>query len=264
MAENEIKPDGEQNHAKDHEEVSASYSQPENTQLEGGRSEVGQSTTSQSENAQTGDTTTSADACVGGAQTPSAHGSGDQAGGAQTDPRLTQRRETPMERARRYGASPALGLGIYDDPEDAKANREKKAAKGPKKPRSLKSIVGKAFLLVVCIAIIIIAFLPSLAGTLNVNVISSDDPSMHTKVQVAVYQGDVIAQLVDSDVSNDPSAIETKDVVVGQRAVFNMKEFGTYTVAVTAREDIQNWTNPAPITVGMMGLDSRITIDINE
>lgn len=182
----------------------------------------------------------------------------------QTDPRLTQRRETPLERARRYGASPALGLGIYDDPEDAKEKKSEKAQKAPKKPLTPKAILGKALLLVVCIALVVIVFLPALAGVLNVNVISSDGTMEDAQVQVAVYKGDVVAALVDNDPANDPSALETKDVVVGQRAVFNMKEFGTYTVAVTPREDIPNWSDPLPITVTMMGLDSRITIDVNE
>ncbi len=170
----------------------------------------------------------------------------------------SSRRETPTERAQRYGISSATALGIYDSSTD-----EKKTAK-PKTPLSPKSLAFRAALIVVLVIAVAVIVVPALAGVLNVNVIASDESMQDARVSVAIYKGDVTAELLDDASSNDPEPMMVKTVSIGQRAVFDMADFGGYTVVATLEDAPEGWVDPEPIVVSMMGFDQRITIDINE
>ena len=67
---------------------------------------------------------------------------------------------------------------------------------------------------------------PSIAGYLNVSVISTSGQYTGQDCEVELYEGDVVALLADADPSNDPEPIKTSQIVVGQRTTFNGMNLG--------------------------------------
>lgn len=143
-----------------------------------------------------------------------------------------------------------------DEPSASSANGEKKHT-SPKK--RLKQIIAIIFGVLVCIALIA----PSIAGYLNVSVVSTSGQFTGQDCTVALYEGDVVALLADGDVSNDPEPVKENQIVVGQRTTFNGMNFGTYTLMVhLTDEQAASQVSITPRTITMWGIDNRQTYEI--
>lgn len=129
--------------------------------------------------------------------------------------------------------------------------------KSPKK--RIKQIVGIVAGVIVCVVLIA----PSIAGYLNISVISVSGQFTGQPCEVELYQGDVVALLADADPSNDPDPLKTSQIVVGQRTTFNGMNFGTYTMnVVLLDEQAAAQVSIAPRTTTMWGIDNRQTYEI--
>ena len=134
---------------------------------------------------------------------------------------------------------------------ESKTVSEKKSGK-----KRLKQIIG----IVLGVAVCIVLIAPSIAGYLNVSVISTSGQYTGQDCEVELYEGDVVALLADADPSNDP---ETSQIVVGQRTTFNGMNFGTYTMNVKLLdEQAAAQVSISPRTTTMWGIDNRQTYEI--
>ena len=115
------------------------------------------------------------------------------------------------------------------------------------------------------IAIIACAVLigPSIAGYLNISVISTSGQFTSQECKVLLYEGDVVALLSDADASNDPKPIKENQIVVGQSTTFSGMNFGTYTMDVELLDEQANsQVTITPRTTTMWGIDNRQTYQI--
>lgn len=143
-----------------------------------------------------------------------------------------------------------------DEPSASSTDGEKKHT-SPKK--RLKQIIGIFLGVLVCIVLIA----PSIAGYLNVSVISTSGQFTGQDCTVALYEGDVVALLADGDVSNDPEPVKENQIVVGQRTTFNGMNFGTYTLMVHLTDKrAASQVSIKPYTITMWGIDNRQTYEI--
>ena len=143
-----------------------------------------------------------------------------------------------------------------DEPSANSTDGEKKHT-SPKK--RLKQIIGIILGVLVCIVLIA----PSIAGYLNVSVISTSGQFTGQDCTVALYEGDVVALLADGDVSNDPEPVKENQIVVGQRTTFNGMNFGTYTLMVHLTDKrAASQVSIKPYTITMWGIDNRQTYEI--
>ena len=143
-----------------------------------------------------------------------------------------------------------------DEPSASSTDGEKKHI-SPKK--RLKQIIGIILGVLVCIVLIA----PSIAGYLNVSVISTSGQFTGQDCTVALYEGDVVALLADGDVSNDPEPVKENQIVVGQRTTFNGMNFGTYTLMVHLTDKrAASQVSIKPYTITMWGIDNRQTYEI--
>lgn len=143
-----------------------------------------------------------------------------------------------------------------DEPLASSTDGEKKHT-SPKK--RLKQIIGIILGVLVCIVLIA----PSIAGYLNVSVISTSGQFTGQDCTVALYEGDVVALLADGDVSNDPEPVKENQIVVGQRTTFNGMNFGTYTLMVHLTDKrAASQVSIKPYTITMWGIDNRQTYEI--
>lgn len=118
---------------------------------------------------------------------------------------------------------------------------------------------------VLIIAIIACAVLigPSIAGYLNISVISTSGQFTSQECKVLLYEGDVVALLSDADASNDPKPIKENQIVVGQSTTFSGMNFGTYTMDVELLDEQANsQVTITPRTTTMWGIDNRQTYQI--
>ena len=137
---------------------------------------------------------------------------------------------------------------------ESKTVSEKKSGK-----KRLKQIIG----IVLGVAVCIVLIAPSIAGYLNVSVISTSGQYTGQDCEVELYEGDVVALLADADPSNDPEPIKTSQIVVGQRTTFNGMYFGTYTMNVKLLdEQAAAQVSISPRTTTMWGIDNRQTYEI--
>ena len=137
---------------------------------------------------------------------------------------------------------------------ESKTVSEKKPGK-----KRLKQIIG----IVLGVAVCIVLIAPSIAGYLNVSVISTSGQYTGQDCEVELYEGDVVALLADADPSNDPEPIKTSQIVVGQRTTFNGMNFGTYTMNVKfLDEQAAAQVSISPRTTTMWGIDNRQTYEI--
>lgn len=141
-----------------------------------------------------------------------------------------------------------------------KTEESDKTEKAPKSPKKrLKQIIG----IIVGIAACVILIAPSIAGYLNVSVVSTSGQFTGQDCKVLLYEGDVVALLADADPSNDPEPIKENQIVVGQRTTFNGMNFGTYTMdVVLLDEQADSQVSITPRTTTMWGIDNRQTYEI--
>ena len=139
-------------------------------------------------------------------------------------------------------------------------SNESKTVRGKKSGKKrLKQIIG----IVLGVAVCIVLIAPSIAGYLNVSVISTSGQYTGQDCEVELYEGDVVALLADADPSNDPEPIKTSQIVVGQRTTFNGMNFGTYTMNVKLLdEQAAAQVSISPRTTTMWGIDNRQTYEI--
>lgn len=150
---------------------------------------------------------------------------------------------------------------IQNNLDGVNSGSDTKSNAGGKKPtkKRLKQIIG----IIVGVAACIILIAPSIAGYLNVSVISTSGQFTGIDCEVELYEGDVVALLVDADPSNDPEPIKSNQIVVGQRTTFNGMNFGTYTMNVKLLdEQAAAQVSITPRTTTMWGIDNRQTYEI--
>ena len=150
---------------------------------------------------------------------------------------------------------------IQNNLDGVNSGSDTKSNAGGKKPakKRLKQIIG----IIVGVAACIILIAPSIAGYLNVSVISTSGQFTGIDCEVELYEGDVVALLVDADPSNDPEPIKSNQIVVGQRTTFNGMNFGTYTMNVKLLdEQATAQVSITPRTTTMWGIDNRQTYEI--
>ncbi len=150
---------------------------------------------------------------------------------------------------------------IQNNLDGVNSGSDTKSNAGGKKPakKRLKQIIG----IIVGVAACIILIAPSIAGYLNISVISTSGQFTGIDCEVELYEGDVVALLVDADPSNDPEPIKSNQIVVGQRTTFNGMNFGTYTMNVKLLdEQAAAQVSITPRTTTMWGIDNRQTYEI--
>lgn len=150
---------------------------------------------------------------------------------------------------------------IQNNLDGVNSGSDTKSNAGGKKPakKRLKQIIG----IIVGVAACIILIAPSIAGYLNVSVISTSGQFTGIDCEVELYEGDVVALLVDADPSNDPEPIKSNQIAVGQRTTFNGMNFGTYTMNVKLLdEQAAAQVSITPRTTTMWGIDNRQTYEI--
>lgn len=150
---------------------------------------------------------------------------------------------------------------IQNNLDGVNSGSDTKSNAGGKKPakKRFKQIIG----IIVGVAACIILIAPSIAGYLNVSVISTSGQFTGIDCEVELYEGDVVALLVDADPSNDPEPIKSNQIVVGQRTTFNGMNFGTYTMNVKLLdEQAAAQVSITPRTTTMWGIDNRQTYEI--
>lgn len=150
---------------------------------------------------------------------------------------------------------------IQNNLDGVNSGSDTKSNAGGKKPakKRLKQIIG----IIIGVAACIILIAPSIAGYLNVSVISTSGQFTGIDCEVELYEGDVVALLVDADPSNDPEPIKSNQIVVGQRTTFNGMNFGTYTMNVKLLdEQAAAQVSITPRTTTMWGIDNRQTYEI--
>ena len=148
-----------------------------------------------------------------------------------------------------------------NNPDRVNSDQDAKNNDGGKKPakKRLKQIIA----IIVGIAACVILIAPSIAGYLNVSVISTSGQFTGLDCEVELYEGDVVALLADADPSNDPEPIKSNQIVVGQRTTFNGMNFGTYTMNVKLLdEQAATQVSITPRTTTMWGIDNRQTYEI--
>ncbi len=150
---------------------------------------------------------------------------------------------------------------IQNNLDGVNSGSDTKSNAGGKKPakKRLKQIIA----IIVGVAACIILIAPSIAGYLNVSVISTSGQFTGIDCEVELYEGDVVALLVDADPFNDPEPIKSNQIVVGQRTTFNGMNFGTYTMNVKLLdEQAAAQVSITPRTTTMWGIDNRQTYEI--
>lgn len=152
-------------------------------------------------------------------------------------------------------------------PLHAAAARRAKAAEGgmfdtkPRpgseaKPVSKPQRIITTVLAAVAVAVLVYLLAGSGAGSLNVSVNSESGETNGYNVAVSLYEGDVSAELMDDDASNDPEPTEVHNIAVGMGTTYTVTGFGTHTVAVTYTDDV-DVDDPDPIVFSMFGIDMR-------
>lgn len=143
------------------------------------------------------------------------------------------------------------------------ADKPNEPAIAEKTPKSHKKRLKQIIAIIVGIAACVILIAPSIAGYLNVSVISTSGQFTGQECKVLLYEGDVVALLADADPSNDPEPVKENQIVVGQRTTFNGMNFGTYTMdVVLLDEQADSQVSITPRTTTMWGIDNRQTYEI--
>ena len=157
------------------------------------------------------------------------------------------------------GRGSAVVENINPTNNDEGSNESKTVSEKKSGKKRLKQIIG----IVLGVAVCIVLIAPSIAGYLNVSVISTSGQYTGQDCEVELYEGDVVALLADADPSNDPEPIKTSQIVVGQRTTFNGMNFGTYTMNVKLLdEQAAAQVSISPRTTTMWGIDNRQTYEI--
>lgn len=147
-----------------------------------------------------------------------------------------------------------------DEEQLAKDKQRRKQAKQALTP---KQRMTRIVAIVAGIAVCVFMVASSLAGSLNVSVMSSSGQFTDQPAHLAIYTGDVTGVLSDDDPYNDPDPVETKELVIGQRATFNVMHFGMQTLLLTLDDPEQaSKVHIQPMTVNMWGIDMRVTYSI--